>query len=149
MEFIVKVLLYDFDSKFFLLFFAFYFLLFRITFYFFLYLCPIPIFYSDQQSTAFATIVSEALFCLCRGTIFITLLGCARISGHVPRLFILFIFSYFSLWILYIAGARETQEDILWVFISKTESRQECPSFEGNRLLVLILLTAVTLTLTL
>ena len=45
--------------------------------------------------------------------IFITLLGCDRISGHVPRLFILFIFSYFSLWILYIAGARETQEDTL------------------------------------
>ena len=58
---------------------AFYFffleLLFRITFYFlfsellftFLYLCPIPSVYSNQQSTAFATIVSEALLCLCRG----------------------------------------------------------------------------------
>ena len=40
-----------------------YFLLF-----FFLCLCPIPSVYSNQQSTAFATIVSEALFCLCRGT---------------------------------------------------------------------------------
>ena len=55
------------------------FLLFRITFYFFfsellftfyffLYLCPIPSVYSNQQSPAFATIVREALFCLCRGT---------------------------------------------------------------------------------
>ena len=113
MEFIVKFLLYDSDSKFFYSF-AFYFLLFRITFYFFFYLCPIPSVYSNQQSTTFATIVSEALFCLCRGIpIFITLLGCDRISGHIPRLFILFIFSYFSLWILYIAGARETQEDTL------------------------------------
>ena len=54
------------------------------------------------------------LFSVCAVVpIFITLLGCDRISGHVPRLFILFIFSYFSLWILYIAGARETQEDTL------------------------------------
>ena len=41
-----------------------YFLLFT----FFFYLCPIPSVYSNQQSTAFAIIVSEALFCLCRGT---------------------------------------------------------------------------------
>ena len=54
------------------------------------------------------------LFSVCAVVpIFITLLGCDRISGHVSRLFILFIFSYFSLWILYIAGARETQEDTL------------------------------------
>ena len=51
--------------------------------------------------------------------IFITLLGCDQISVHVPRLFILFNFFSFSLWILYIAGARETQEDTLWVFITK------------------------------
>ena len=46
--------------------------LFRTAFYFllflFLHLCPIPSVYSNQQSTTFATIVSEALFCLCRGT---------------------------------------------------------------------------------
>ena len=54
------------------------------------------------------------LFSVCAVVpISITLLGCDRISGHVPRLFRLFIFSYFSLWILYIAGARETQEDTL------------------------------------
>ena len=54
------------------------------------------------------------LFSVCAVVpIFITLLGCDRISGHVPQLFILLIFSYFSLWILYIAGARETQEDTL------------------------------------
>ena len=38
--------------------------------------------------------VSEALFRLCRGTNIYTLLGCDRISGHVPWLFILYIFSY-------------------------------------------------------
>ena len=49
---------------------AFYFLLFSITIFlfFFFYLCLIPCVHSNQQSTAFATIVSEALFCLCRGT---------------------------------------------------------------------------------
>ena len=47
---------------------AFYFLLFRITIFLFFYLCLIPCVHSNQQSTAFATIVSEALFCLCRGT---------------------------------------------------------------------------------
>ena len=52
--------------------------------------------------------VSEALFCLCRGTNIISLLGCDRISGHVPRLFIS-IFSFFV--DSYFAGARETQED--------------------------------------
>ena len=57
--------------------------------------------------------VSEALFCLCRGTNIYNFLGCVRISRHVPRLFILFNFFYFSQWILYIAGARETQEDTL------------------------------------
>ena len=40
--------------------------------------------------------VSEALFCLCRGTNICNFLGCARISRHVPRLFILFNFSSFS-----------------------------------------------------
>ena len=45
-------------------------------------------------------IVSEALFCLCRGTNIITLLGCDRISGHIPRLFISLYFSFLSLWIL-------------------------------------------------
>ena len=57
--------------------------------------------------------VSEALFCLCRGTNIYNFWGCIRISRHVPRLFILFNFSNFSQWILYIAGARETQEDTL------------------------------------
>ena len=57
--------------------------------------------------------VSEALFCLCHGTNIYNFLGCVRISRHVPRLFILFNFFYFSQWILYIAGARETQEDTL------------------------------------
>ena len=83
---------------------------FRITFYFSFNLCLFPSVYSNQQSTAFATIVSEALFCLCRGTNIITLLGCDQISGHIPRLFI----SFFSFFVdSYFAGARETQEDTL------------------------------------
>ena len=86
---------------------------FRITFYFSFNLCLSPGVYSNQQSTAFATIVSEALFCLCRGTNIFTLLGCDRISGHVPRLFISLYLSFLSLWILIFAGARETQEDTL------------------------------------
>ena len=57
--------------------------------------------------------VSEALFCLCRGTNIITLLGCDRISGHVPRLFILYIFSILFFVDSYFAGARETKEDTL------------------------------------
>ena len=56
-----------------------------------------PSVHSDQQSTAFATIVSEALFPLCCGTYISTLLGCVRLSGHVPRLL---LFSFFSKWIL-------------------------------------------------
>ena len=40
-------------------------------------------------------IVSEALFCLCRGTNIITLLGGDQIPGHVPRLFI-FLYLFFS-----------------------------------------------------
>ena len=78
MEFIVGILLYDSDSKFFFsflellftfyffftflfrtafYFFTFYFnFLFRITIFLFFYLCPIPCVYSNQQSTAFATI---------------------------------------------------------------------------------------------
>ena len=54
------------------------------------------------------------LFSVCAVVpIFITLLGCDQISEHVPRLFILSTFLSFSLWILYIAGVRETQEDTL------------------------------------
>ena len=73
MEFIVGILLYDSDSKFFFSFLellftfyfffftflfrtAFYSLLFRITIFLFFYLCPIPCVYTNQQSTAFATI---------------------------------------------------------------------------------------------
>ena len=72
------ILIVSFSTLFYFLLFIFY-SFFRITFYFFfsellftfyffLYLCPIPCVYSNQQSTTFATIVSEALFCLCRGT---------------------------------------------------------------------------------
>ena len=57
--------------------------------------------------------VIEALLCLCHGTNIYNFWGCIRISRHVPRLFILFNFSSFSQWILYIAGAREAQEDTL------------------------------------
>ena len=68
-------------SSFYFLFYYFSFtFLFRTAFYFlellyFFYLCLIPCVHSNQQSTAFATIVSEALFRLCRGTNIITLFG--------------------------------------------------------------------------
>ena len=81
--------LYDSDSKFYFL---------ELLFFFFFNLCLFPSVYSNQQSTAFATIVSEALFCLCRGTNIITLLGCDRITGHVPRLL------YISISFLFFCG---------------------------------------------
>ena len=63
--------------------------------------------------TIIMMIVRGALFFLCRGTNIYNFLGCVRISRHVPRLCILFNFFYFSQWILYIAGAGETQEHTL------------------------------------
>ena len=95
--------------------FTFYFTISFTAFYFlellyFLYLCPIPCVHSNQQSTAFATIVSEALFCLCRGTNNITF-------GGVPEFQVTYhgslYLSFLSLWILIFAGARKTQEDTL------------------------------------
>ena len=58
-------------------------------------------------------IVSEALFCLCRGTNIYNSFGCDRISRHDHGFLYFLTFLSFSLWILYIAGARETQEDTL------------------------------------
>ena len=60
--------------------------------------------------------VSEALFCLCRGTNIITLLGCDRISGHVPQLFISLYLSFLSLWIL-ILLVREKHRKTLYRFL--------------------------------
>ena len=122
MEFIVKVLLYDSDSKFFYSFFSFYFLELLVTFssqnYFLLFTFSFTyVLFLVSTRTSNPPPLPPLLvrfFSVCAVVpIFITLLGCDRISGHVPRLFILFIFSYFYLWILYIAGARETQEDTL------------------------------------
>ena len=59
------ILIVSFLLFYFLLLFTSYFLELLFTF---LFPLPIPSVYSNQQSTAFATIVSEALFCLCRGT---------------------------------------------------------------------------------
>ena len=120
MEFIVKVLFYDSDSKFLLFTFYFlellftfssqnYFLLFTFSFTYVLFLVS-----TRTSNPSLLPPLLVRLFSVCAVVpIFITLLGCDRISGHVPRLIILFIFFYFSLWILYIAGAREIQEDTL------------------------------------
>ena len=58
-----------------------------------------PCVYSDQQSTAFATIVSEALFRLCRGTSNSTLFGvCPTFQSRTTAFIIFFLFyvdSYF------------------------------------------------------
>ena len=94
-----------------LLLFTFFLIFFRITFYFSFNLCLSPSVYSNQQSTAFATIVSEALFCLCRGTNNITLLGVC--PNFRSRTTVLLYLSFLSLWILIFAGARKTQEDTL------------------------------------
>ena len=86
--------------------------LFRIIFsFFFLTYVFLLSVYSDQQSTAFATIVSEALFCLCRGTNNSTLFGVCPTFQSRTTAFIIFFF--FSLWILIFAGVRKTQEDTL------------------------------------
>ena len=128
MEFIVGVcfmtLIVSFSFFFFTFLFraAFYFLLFlfRTAFYFlellyFFSFTYVLFLVSTRTSNPppLPPFVSEALFCLCRGTNIYNFWGCIRISRHVPRLFILFNFSSFSQWILYIAGARETQEDTL------------------------------------
>ena len=70
----------------------------------------------ENDRKASIVFVSEALFRLCRGTHIYTLLGCDRVSGHVPRLFILYIFSYFSLWIL-ILLVREKHRKTLYGFL--------------------------------
>ena len=119
MEFIVSVLLYDSDSKFFLFFLLFFSEL-LFTFYFlellhFFSFTYVSFLVSTRTSNPppLPPFFSEALFCLCRGTNIYNFWGCIRISRHVPLFFILFNFSSFSQWILYIAGARETQEDTL------------------------------------
>ena len=56
-----------------------------------------PSVHSDQQSTAFATIVSEALFPLCRGTYISTLFGVCPTFRSRTTAIILF---FFSKWIL-------------------------------------------------
>ena len=61
---------------------------FTITFYFSFNPCLSPSVYSNQQSTAFATIVSEALFRLWRGTNNITLLGvCPNFRSRTTALY--------------------------------------------------------------
>ena len=58
--------------------------------------------------------VSEALFCLCRGTnIYNSFWGASEFQDTYHGFLYFFDFFYFSQWILYIAGARETQEDTL------------------------------------
>ena len=65
-------------------------------------------------------IVSEALFCLCRGTNIYNSFGVVTEFQDTYHVFLYFLsFLSFSLWILYIAGARETQEDTLYGFITK------------------------------
>ena len=73
--------------------FFFFFFFFFLELLYFLYLCPIPCVHSNQQSTAFATIVSEALFRLCRGTSNITLLGvCPNFRSRTTALYIFLFF---------------------------------------------------------
>ena len=55
--------------------------------------------------------VSEALFCLCRGTNIYNSFGGASEFQDTYHGFVYFFYS--SQWILYIDGARETQEDTL------------------------------------
>ena len=57
------------------------------------------------------TLVSEALFRLCRGTNNSTLFGVCPTFRSRTTAFIIFFF--FSMWILIFAGARKTQEDTL------------------------------------
>ena len=81
-----------------------------------------PSVHSDQQSTAFATIVSEALFSLYRDTYFSTLFGvCPTFRSRITAIILFFVFSVDS----YFADARKTQEDTLKFFIlSKIKGMQ-------------------------
>ena len=73
-----------------------------------------PSVHSDQQSTVFATIVSEALFSLCHDTYISTLFEvCPTFRSRITAIILFFIFYVDS----YFAGARKTQEDTLKVFI--------------------------------
>ena len=58
--------------------------------------------------------VSEALFFLCRGTnIYNSFWGVSEFQDTYHGFVYFLTFFYFSQWILYMAGARETQEDTL------------------------------------
>ena len=58
--------------------------------------------------------VIDALFCLCRGTnIYNSFWGVTEFQDTYHGFLYFLTFLSFSLWILYIAGARETQEDTL------------------------------------
>ena len=64
-----------------------------IFFFFFPTYVFFPSVYSDQQSTAFATIVSEARFRLCRGTYISTLFGvCPTFRSLTTAIIIFFLF---------------------------------------------------------
>ena len=64
-----------------------------LSFLFFSNLMSFPSVHSDQQSTAFATIVSEALFPLCRGTYISTLFGvCPTFRSHTTAIILFFLF---------------------------------------------------------
>ena len=60
--------------------------------------------------------VSEALFCLCRGTNIYNFLGCVRISRHITRLYMLFTFSIF-LSGFFILLVREKRRKTLYRFL--------------------------------
>ena len=61
--------------------------------FFFSNLMSFPSVHSDQQSTAFATIVSEALFSLCRDTYISTLFGvCPTFRSRITAIILFFIF---------------------------------------------------------
>ena len=58
-------------------------------------------------------LVSEALFCLCRGTNIYNFWGVTEFQDTYHGFLYFLSFLVFSLWILYIAGVRETQGDAL------------------------------------
>ena len=72
---------------------AFYFLLFRITFYFFFSFTYVLFLVSTRTSNPLPLLpLLVRLFSVCAVVpIFITLLGCDRILGHVPWLFLYFL----------------------------------------------------------
>ena len=85
----------------------------KITFFFTFTYVLFLVFTRTSNPPPLPPFVSEALFCLCRGTNIYNFWCVTEFQDTYHGFLYFLTFLSFSLWILYIAGARETQEDTL------------------------------------